>query len=399
MTRRVVITGGGAIGPLGGGVRALVEGVAAGRTALERTGRTCAARVRDTVGPGPFQPNVWRRLDRSSRLAAAAALEALRDPWFRAERGGPVGLVLGTMTAGLEPLHAFLTTLFTEGPESVSPMLFPFTVPNAPASQCSVLFGLRGPSLTISEMEASGLAAIVTAAGLVRDGACDVIVAGGVDESVPEFDRAWERLRLVFRGDPVHFPGPFGRRRSGFVPGEGAYFVVLEPLEGAVRRGARVWAEVAGEALTHAPGPAHGWPSDPGAMADAIGLALSQARLRAEEVGYVAAGANGSRALDAVEARAIRRALGPEARRVPVTSLKGAVGESGSASAGAALVAARSIREGFIPPVAGLVDPDPNLDLNLVVGSARRGPVPSVVIDALGTGGCCAAVVLKRTGS
>ena len=406
MTLRVVITGGGAVGPFGAGVGALVEAVATGRTAIERSGRGCAARLRDGVDAGPIRTNVWRRLDRCSRMAVAAAREALEDARLRAPAGVPVArdeaapaLVFGTMSSGVETLRAFLATTFAEGPEGASPMLFPFTVPNSPASQCSILLGLRGPNLTISEMEASGLAAIATAAGLVRAGVCDVALAGGADEWVGEYDRAWARLRLTHRGDPAAFPGPFGRGRRGFVPGEGAYFVVVESLEGAARRGAPAWAEVTGEAMTHAPGPAHGWPAEPGAMADAIGLALSQARLRPEEIGYVAAAANGSRVLDAVEARAIRQAFGRAARRVPVTSVKGAVGESGSASACAAVVAAGSIRDGFVPPVAGLLDPDPDLDLNLVVGEARRGPVRSVLIDALGTGGSCAAVVLSRADS
>jgi 3-oxoacyl-(acyl-carrier-protein) synthase len=398
MTRRVMITGGGTIGPLGAGIDALVEGIVAGRTALERSGRTCAACVRETAGPGPFHPNVWRRLDRCSRLAAAAALEALERAGLRAQSGGTVGLVTGTMTAGVGSLGTFLTTLFEEGPGSVSPMLFPITVPNAPASQCSILLGLRGPSLTVSQMEASGLSAVATAAGLVRDGVCDVVLAGGVDERVPEFEDAWDRLRLLFRGAPGDFPGPFGRGRRGFVPGEGASFVVLESREGAGRRGAVAWAEVLGESMTHAPGPVYGWPGDPGSAAAAIGSAVAQARLRPEEIGCVVAGANGSRILDAVETRAIRRALGPAARRIPVTSVKGAVGESGSASACALLVAACSIRQGFIPPVAGLVEPDPELGLNFVVGSARREPLPSVLVNVLGTGGSCVAVVLGRPG-
>ena len=403
MKGRVVITGGGAIGPCGAGVGSLVEAIVAGRTAIGRTGRTCAARLRHEVEPGPIRANVWRRLDRSSRMAVSAAREALlcaglepRAAVPEAEEGPASGLVLGTMTAGIATLRDFLGTTLTEGPESASPMLFPFTVPNSPASQCSILLGLGGPCLTISEMEASGLAAIATAADLVRSGACDVVVAGGADEWVGEYDRAWARLRLTHRGDPDAFPGPFGRGRRGFVPGEGAYFVIVESLESAARRGAMAWAEVAGEGMTHAAGPAHGWPSEPGAMAEAIGLALSRARLRPEEVGYVAAAANGSRALDALEARAIRHAFGRAARRVPVTSVKGTVGESGCASACAVLVAARSIRDGIVPPVAGLADPDPDLGLNLVVGEARRGPVSSVLIDALGTGGSCAAVVLSR---
>jgi len=397
MNRRVMITGGGSIGPLGSGVDALVEGVVAGRTALERCGRICAARVRETAGSGPFHPNVWRRLDRCSRLAATAALEALERAGLRAGAGGAVGLVTGTMTAGVASLTAFLTTLFEEGPASVSPLLFPVTVPNAPASQCSLLLGLRGPSLTVSQMEASGLAAVATAAGLVRDGVCDVVLAGGADERVPEFEAAWDRLHLLFRGDPDDFPGPFGRGRRGFVPGEGASFMVLESREAAARRGAVAWAEILGESMTHAPGPVHRWPAEPG-IAAAIGSAMAQARLGPEEIGCVVAGANGSRVLDAVETRAILRALGPAARRIPVTSVKGGTGESGSASSCALLVAACSVRQGFIPPVAGVVQPDAELGLNIVVGNARREPLPSVLVNALGTGGSCATVVLGRPG-
>jgi 3-oxoacyl-(acyl-carrier-protein) synthase len=400
---RVVITGAGAIGPFGAGVGPLMEAVLAGRTAVDKAGRACAARLREGVDAGAIHPNVWRRLDRCSRMAMAAAREALHDSGLdspagamRGEETGAHAMVVGTMTAGIGTLRAFLATQLAEGPESASPMLFPFTVPNSPASQCSILLGLRGPNLTISEMEASGLAAIATAAGLVRDGACDAVVAGGADEWIAEYDRVWSRLRLTYHGDPAAFPGPFGRGHRGFVAGEGAYFVILESSAAARRRGATVLAEVMGEGLTHAPGAAFGWPAEPQAAVEAIGLAMFAARLRPEEIGYVSASANGSRALDAVEARAIRVALGASARRVPVTSVKGAVGESGSASACAALVAARSIRDGLVPPIAGLVDPDPDVDLDLVVGSARRRPVPSVLISAQGTGGSCAAVVLGR---
>jgi 3-oxoacyl-(acyl-carrier-protein) synthase len=396
MTRRVVVTGGGTVGPLGAGVGALIQGVRAGRTVLERAGRTCAARVHEPEGPGPLDPRAARRMDRGSRLAAAAALEALRSSGLDANPAAEIGLVIGTMTAGVESLEAFLTTLYAEGPASVSPMLFPVTVPSAPASQCSILLGLRGPTLTVSQMEASGLAAVATAADLIRGGACDIVLAGGVDERVPEFERAWDGLRLLYRGGPENFPGPFGRRRRGFVPGEGASFVVLESRQAAERRGAALWAEVLGEALTHVPGPAHAWPSDPRDAAAAMEQALSRSGLRTDDLGHVAACANGSRALDAIDAAAIRTALGPAARRVPVTSLKGAVGESGSASACALLVAACSIGQAFVPAIAGLAEPDLDLGLHLVVGEERRGPVPAVLIEAMGTGGSCAAVVLGR---
>ena len=404
MSARVVITGGGAVSPFGPGVAALMQGVMAGRTCLERNVRACAARVRGTPGPEGFHPNVWRRLDRCSRLAAVAAREALLAAGYR-ESGRPpadpadLGLVMGTVSAGVEPLRVSLTTRYLEGPESVSPMLFPFTVPNAPASQCSILFGLRGPNLTLCAMEASGLAAIATAADLVRDGVLEAALAGGADEWIEEFDRAWDRLRSTYRGEPAGFPGPFSRGRRGFTPGEGAFFVVLESEDRARARGMAAWAEVAGESLTHAAGPAQGWPRAPDEPAEAYRLALSQAGVRPGDLGYVAASANGSRTLDAIEARALGLALGGDLRRIPVTSVKGAVGESGCASACAALVAALSVRDGSIPPVAGLTDPDTALGLDLVMDAARPVPVPTVLVSALGSGGSCAALVLARARS
>ncbi len=399
--RRVVITGTGAVGPFGAGTGALLEGIVAGRSPLERIDGCCCAPVRDPLAAGPFPPNAWRRLDRASRMAVLASAEALaeagHDPASPDRAALPEGgVVLGTMTAGTGPLHGFLSTLFTQGPEAVSPMDFPFTVHNAPAGQCAILLGLKGPNLTTCRMEASGLAAIALAADLVRGGAADAVLAGGVDERVPIVTEAWRRWRVVSRGAPESYRGPFDRGRRGFAPGEGAYCVVLEESERARARGARPWAEIRAAATAHAPSEPHRWPDDPAAPARAIAGALAEAELGTKDLGYIVASANGSPRLDRLEARALREALGPAARRVPISGLKGAVGESGASSACGAVVAALSIRDGFIPPVARLVDPEPDLGLDLVLGGPRRGPVPAVLVHALGAGGSCVALILSR---
>jgi 3-oxoacyl-(acyl-carrier-protein) synthase len=404
--RRVVVTGAGAVGPHGAGVGALVDGAISGRAALTRIGSsgaparggTCCALVRDPLEHGPFPPGAWRRLDRASRMAALAAGEALASA---GERGaGParpeIGVTLGTMTAGSETLRGFLTTVFSEGSMAASPMTFPFTVQNAPASQCSILLGLGGPNLTLCRMEASGLAAIATAADLIRSGATDAMLAGGVDQDSRLIREAWDRLRVTARGGVATFRGPFDRARRGFAPGEGAYCLLLEEAERAARRGARPWAEVAGAAAGHTPGPPHRWPEDPAGPARAMRAALSRAGLGADELGYVAASANGSPRLDRLEARGLREAFGADLRRLPVSAIKGGVGESGAASACSALLAALAVRDGFVPPVAGLVEPEPGLGLNLVLGAARREPIPAVLVNALGTGGTCVSLVLSR---
>jgi 3-oxoacyl-[acyl-carrier-protein] synthase II len=420
-SERVVITGGGAISPFGAGIDSLLDGVMAGRTALSAVttdevsataaparprSPTCAALLRSPLEPGPFNPNAWRRLDRCSKMAVIAAREAMDASGWLAGGGrlsgsgrlsgdsGP-GLVLGTMTAGTDPLVAYLGTILADGPEAASPMIFPFTVPNAPASQGSILLGLKGPNLTVCQMEASGLGAIATAVTLLRSGAAEAVLAGGVDEYPVEIDRAWSRLRITARGDPASFRGPFDAHRRGFAPGEGAYLLALETLERVRSRGARPWAEVLAVATRHVGGAAHRWPGDPGEAAACLKQALLGGGLAPADLGYIASSANGSRALDETEARSLRMAFGRDLLRIPVTTVKGSVGESGAASACAALVAALSIRDGFMPAIAGLHEPAPDIGLNLVM-SPRREPVPAVLVNALGTGGSCVSLVLSR---
>lgn len=385
------------------GRTALSGGPAASRTRR----RTCAALVRSALEPGPVNPNAWRRLDRCSKMAVIAAREALAGRGSPA--GGPgrpggaptpsadpgIGLVLGTMTAGTDPLATYLGTIVADGPEAASPMIFPFTVPNAPASQGSILLGLKGPNLTVCQMEASGLGAIATGVGLLWSGAADTVLAGGVDEYPEVIDDAWSRLRLTARGDPASFRGPFDARRRGFAPGEGAYLVVLETSERARSRGARPWAGILAVATRHVGGAAHRWPDGTAEIAVCLRDLLDGSGLAPADLGYIAASANGSRALDESEARSLREAFGRDLHRIPVTTVKGSVGESGAASACAALLGALSIRDGFVPSIAGLREPAPDVGLNLVV-SPRREPVSSVLVNALGTGGSWAGLVLSR---
>jgi 3-oxoacyl-[acyl-carrier-protein] synthase II len=455
VTRRAVITGAGAVSPFGAGgpsasgvpgsgAAALIEAVLSGRTAVAEVGapdegcggrgRVCAALVRDPLEPGPFPATAWRRLDRVSRMAALAAREALAAAGLRqaaaigagapdpasgprpaGDPGAEVGIVLGTMTAGAVPLGEYLRGLWSEGPEAVSPMLFPFTVPNAPAAQCAILLGLRGPNLTVCRMEASGLGAIAEAAAIVGSGAAEILLAGGADEVVPEFHAAWRSLRMTARGGAAAFRGPFDAAASGFAPGEGAYLVVVEAEEIARRRGAPVLAAIDATAEVHHAVPPHRWPEPPADRPEATAAAEALGRWSVPPagLGYVMTAASGSPRLDAAAARAVAAALGGHgapggdaasrkpaspgraAGRVPVTSVKGAIGESGAASACGALLAACSIRDGFIPPIAALRTPAPAVGLRLVRVAAKR-PVAAVLAHAFGSGGSDVALLLGR---
>ena len=399
-SRRVVITGAGAVSPFGADRAALVAGLASGRSTVSILAAPAAfaAVVADPIGPGPFPEAAWRRLDRVSRMAAIAAAEALRSAGL--ERGGErIGVVLGTMTAGSVPLQDYLTTVLREGPEAASPMSFPFTVPNAPAGQCSILLRLGGPNVTLARMEASGLAAIALAADLIREGVADACVAGGVDEASTAVLEVWRRVRVAARAAGGPYRGPYDRARCGMAPGQGAYLVCVERLDLALDRGAGPWAEVRGAAQRRAPAAAHGLPVDEEMPARALEGALRCAGAGPGEPAAVVGCGSGSRILDGVDAAAIRRALGGTGRGAPVTAIKGAIGESGAASAAAAIVALMAIREGRLPPVAGLMEIDPRIDLPIVTGQGMTGDFPSVLVGAMATGGSCLGLLLTRVGS
>ena len=409
----VVITGLGAVSPFGAGVGALITGLRRGAAVLSpypagegapqgRRGSTIAALAPDRLDPGRIPPNAWRRLDRCSRLAVLAAAEAIENAGL-GPAGGPTpaetGVVLGTMTAGADPLREFLECRFQEGSEALSPMLFATTVANAPASQCSIHLGLRGPNLTLSQMEASGLAAIVRACELIAGGAAAAILAGGVDEVPRIFEEAWRRLRLCATGDPVACRGPFDRNRGGFVPGEGAYLLLLESAAHARERGARVLVEVAAHAGLHIPVAPHARPRETTAMAGLLRRMLAGAGVAPRSLGWIAARADATRHHDRHDAQVLQLFLGDASRDVPVSSLKGALGAAGAASAAAVLVAAASIRDGFVPSTPRLVEPDERLGLQLFSGAARERPVERALVEEVATGGACAALVLARPGA
>jgi len=408
----VVVTGIGVAGPGGAGVDRFLTALRDGVTTVARrdtgegraggsgpqSGRArYAALVGDPVDPGQVPAGAWRRLDRASRLAVTAAAEALAMARVSPPESAEVGVVLGTMSAGCAPLRRLVATLFREGPDAVSPLDFPFTVHNAAAGQCAILHGLKGPNLTTCRMEASGLDAILQGARLVADGVCETVLAGGVDEVVEPIVESWDRWRITARGRG-RFRGPFDRGRSGFAPGEGVYLLLLESGERARRRGVEALAGVGGAAAVHASGPTYGWPSGPAPVASAMRGALEAAGLTIERIDALFASANGARVLDELEAHAIDEVAGDALRRLPVTSIKGAMGESGAASAGSAVAAVLAIQAGFVPPVAALVDFDPAFRLRPVRAEALRRPVAAALVNGLGTGGSIVSLVLSRPG-
>jgi len=404
---RIAVTGAGAVSCFGTGVRRFFSSLAEGRSGIGPIERwdvsaarsRLAALVRD-YDPARVAPaSALRRLDLSCKYAAGAAAQALQASGLpcRVITGERIGVAAGTSWTGCLPVRDFLRGFFGEGMEGASPMLFPYTLPSAPASQLAILLELGGPNLTFCQKEASALAAAAHAADLLAGGSADAMLAGGAEDYSEVLHEAYDRLTALSpgRGGPAG-SRPYDRTRNGFIAGEGAFFVVLERLAEASRRGADVQAYLAGAAVCHTSCGLHDWPADPAPLVRTMKSALEEAQTSPEEIGWVCSSANSTVPLDGAEMRAIGEIFGGRRRQVLVSSLKGALGEFG-AIGGAHLVAAcAAIRSGIVPPTAGTVDPEERQGFELVLGRARRTPLDAVLINAFASGGCLVSIVLKR---
>jgi len=299
------------------------------------------------------------------------------------------GVVLGTWTAGGQSTQQYLAALFSGGPTAAPALLFESTVGNAAASLAGMEFKLRGPNVTVSHKEASGLAAIVAAVDLLRAGRATCLIAGGVDAVYETFFKAYDRF-AVMSAEPAfsHRVAPFDVERAGFVLGEGGFGLWLERDGGTVRHGQILGAAAAGAAV-----PLNAWPDTPGPLQRTMNLALEDAGLTAADVDVVYASANASRGLDATEAAALRTLF--SGSRTVVTSVKGALGESGMSGAASCAAAFLCGRAGWVPPIAGLETPDPAAaGLNLATASVAV-PGPIVLVNSFASGGALFSVVLR----
>jgi 3-oxoacyl-(acyl-carrier-protein) synthase len=374
----VAITGIGVVSGFGLGAAPFWEGLVAGRSAVRPLGRARVPGV-DLGAEAPAldvrafaRSPLGRRIDRTSLLALAACRLALADAGepLAAVPADRRGLVLGSALGNLGETETFLDRLFARG--AGIPLVFPNLVMNAPLSYASIELEVTGPTAFVSEGEVSGEAAIACGADLVADGAADLCLAGGADE----LDGV---LCEVLRDA--------GAFRGGARPGEGAAVLVLEPLERARARGARVYARLAPHPGFSVPCAVHGWPAEPAAVAAGLAGLLADADL-------VVAAANGRAGRDRVEAAALARAL--DGRRPAVTAPRAAFGDFGAAGALAAAAAVLAVATDTVPPASG---PAGTLAaLGVVRGAARRVPVRAAVVSALARGGLCRPVRVEAAG-
>ncbi len=399
--QRVVVTGMGAITPLGNDVATLWAALVAGRsgggpiTSFDARNCKCqiAAEVKDFDPAAYMSRKDARHADRYTQFAFAAALQAVEDAGLRLadEAPGRVGVMIGSGIGGILTLLEQHEVLRTRGPRRISPFFIPSILANTATGHVAIHLGVRGPNLAVVSACASGADAIGTAFEVIRRGAADVMLAGGSEAPICELTIAgFENMgALTARNDdPLHASRPFDLERDGFLIGEGSAVVVLESLAHAQRRGARIYGEVLGYGNTedayHITAP-----HEEGLGAcEAMGLALQQAGLAPEAVDYINAHGTSTTLNDAGETRAIKCFFGEYAYHVPISSTKSMTGHLlGAAGAVEALICLKVLNENVIPPTINYTTPDPECDLDYVPNVARCADVRVALSNSFGFGG------------
>ena len=403
-SRRVAITGMGAISPLGVGAEALWQGLREGRSAIGPLHHPDAERLRVKVAaqvPDSFDPaaNIDERtlpmLDRTSEFALHAAREAVAQSGLDF-RQGQLGLrtavIVGTGVGGETTQDEQSRRLYGENAARAHPLTIVRLMTNASASHISIAWGLRGPTFAVASACASANHAIIQAAQMIRWGLADVAITGGTEACLTYGAlKAWEAMR-VLADDTCR---PFSINRRGLVLGEGAGIFVLESMEHAQARGATILAELAGSGMT-ADATDIVMPSADGAAA-AMRQALDDAGLAPQDVDYVNAHGTGTQANDVTESRAIRLAFGAHAERLAVSSTKSMHGHALGASGALELVAViGALRDSLVPPTANLDQVDPACDLDYVPNVGRPMPVRAALSNSFAFGGLNAVLALKR---
>ncbi len=403
MQRRVRVVGMGAVSPFGTSLESFRDALLQGRTGIapitefdtKDARSTLAASVTGFDAPAWIPPMKLRRMDRTGAYAIAAsslAMDAARHP--RSDDGiDDSGVMLGTWTAGGQATQDYLSALFKTGPTGAPALLFNSTVANAAASLVGLEFKLRGPNATVSYKEASGLAAIVSATEMIREGHASALAAGGVDAVYEIFFKAYDRFRVMSPATSADARlAPFDMSRTGFVLGEGGYVLWLEQDGAWESRGATAHGEILGVGASSAAVALNEWPDAPVALVRTMRLALDDAGIGPADVDVVYASANATSVLDRVEAEALEDLFGAES--CVITSIKGSIGESGASGSAACIAALVCGKAGRVPPIAGLSKADAAAKSLRLAATAVDAPGPIVLVNSFASGGALFSVVL-----
>jgi 3-oxoacyl-[acyl-carrier-protein] synthase II len=409
MERRVVITGMGAITPIGNCVKDFFDNVMAGTCGIdfinnfdtEAYAVKLAAQVKNFDPKSYMDPKEARRMDRFSQLAVAAAKEAVADSGLDLEKTNRerMGVIVGSGIGAIDDIEKETINLRDKGPKRVNPLFIPMTITNMAAGNIAIQFGAKGVCTNVVTACATGSHSIGEAYRSIKHGYSDIILAGGTEGSItPLAVAGFQALTALSTSkDPLRASIPFDKERNGFVMGEGAGILVLEEYESAKARGARIYAEVVGYGATcdayHITSPS---PDGEGG-ARAMKLAMEEAGITPKEVSYINAHGTSTPTNDRVETLAVKIAMGDEAYNVPVSSTKSMIGHLlGAAGAVEAVICVKSIQNDFIPATIGLTVPDEECDLDYVPGVGRNAKVTYAMSNSLGFGGHNATLIFKK---
>lgn len=409
LTRRVVVTGMGLVTPLGTGLEKTWKALCAGKSGIARITRfdptdypcQIAGEVPDFDPAAFIEKKEIKKMDLFIHFAVGAAQMAVDDAGLKVtgENADRVGVYIGAGIGGLPAIEHYHKILLEKGADRVSPFFIPMVIINLASGQVAIRLGARGPNSCAVTACATGNHCIGDAFRLIQRGDADVMLAGGTEAAITPLGVAgFAAARALSRrnDDPAHASRPFDRDRDGFVLGEGAGVVVLEELETARRRGARIYGEVVGYAMNsdahHITAP----PDDGEGAIRCMEMAIKDAGVSKDEIGYINAHATSTFA-DKIETQAIKGVFGDRAYRIPVSSTKSMIGHLLGAAGGVeAVFSLLAIHRGVVPPTINLEHPDPECDLDYVPGRAREVSVKVALSNSFGFGGVNACLLFKR---
>lgn len=410
MRQRVVVTGLGVIAPQASGLDRFWSALTSGISGIRRITQFEPAEYSTQIAGEvvDFEPTACmdkrdaRKMDRFTQFSVASAKMAIEDAGLELDKldRDRVGVILGTGVGGIKTLEEQAKVLFKKGPRRISPFFIPMMIANIGAGQIAINFGLRGPNITTVTACASSSNAIGDAFKLLQRGQADVAITGGAEAPITPLAIAGfcaMKAMTTRNEEPEKASRPFDKKRDGFVIGEGAAILILETLEHALRRDAKIYAEVAGYGSScdayHITAPD---PEGNGA-AQAMSMALQDAGIKPSEVDYINAHGTSTPLNDKLETLAIKNVFGKSASKLMVSSTKSMTGHLlGAAGAVEAVICVKTICEGEVPPTINYEFPDPECDLDYVPNKARKATVDVALSNSFGFGGHNASLVFKR---
>ncbi len=409
-SNRVVITGVGAVSPLGLDLATTWAGLIAGKSGIDYIAQfdtegfetRFAGELKGFEATDYIGRKEARRMDRFSQMAVVAAMQAVEQAGLEinADNQDNIGVLVGSGIGGLITLSEQLSVLMEKGPDKVSPFLVPMMITDMASSQISILLGPRGPNFCPTSACSSGSDAIGTAYEIIKRGDAVAMLAGGTEAVITPIGVAGFNANRAIstRNDaPQKASRPFDAERDGFVLGEGAAILILESLSFAQQRGAQILAEIVGYGASsdavHITQPAE----DGEGAARAMKMALRKAGLAPAEIDYINAHGTSTPLNDRVETMAIKAIFGEQAYKIPISSTKSMTGHLvGAAGALEAAICVMTIQHGIIPPTINLDHPDPDCDLDYVPNVARRARVTTALSNSFGFGGHNSVLVFRR---